>query len=257
MILGRPGGQAGADLVTSSGAGRLGSRRWQKPRSAGTELLLPPGGKGCRATQRTRASAFLGASCHGPCVPAVLPGRVGHSRRRGRRGRHERWNPQGRRSTHASGPTAPQLGARQHRLRLRGTDPGQGARDAALLWDAERGELRAPRAPARWPSRERVPRRAGAGFPGPEERGPGFRGFGRLSPPGRLRPAFCTRALSYPDQPTGNIQNCLDSQAMQPGTQGLQRCLHPTLSARGDVTVPVAGSRGLKSKAKGRTARRP
>lgn len=41
---------------------------------------------------------------------------------------------------------------------------------------------------------------------------------------------------------------------MQPGTQGLQRRLHPTLSARGDVTVPVAGSRGLKSKAKGRTA---
>lgn len=41
--LGWSGGQAGADLVNSWGAGHLSFRRWQSHRRAGTELLPPPG----------------------------------------------------------------------------------------------------------------------------------------------------------------------------------------------------------------------
>lgn len=110
------------------------------------------------------------------------------------------------------------------------------------------------------PAGSKAPERAGTGFPDLEELGPGFWGFVHRQERRRYGCACVLNPRSALSRtwPAGDVQNCLDSQAVEPGTKGLQHHLRPTLSARGDVTVPVTESQGSEEQGQGSTlSRRP
>lgn len=169
-----PGGQTGADLVTSSGAGRLDCRRWQEPQSAGTELLLPPGGKGCRAaTQRSKGHRLPRSLLPWPRVPALLPGLVGQSRHHGRGGRHELVEPSEaqvhtRPEPHCAPagrtPAPPQTA--RHR-RLQPLWPGHWPGTPATQLPCGMLRVTGCGCPVWWPSREQGPRKGRNRVPGP------------------------------------------------------------------------------------------